>query len=215
MSRLGWVLIGTAVMASGALPLGAQGGRAAGADTSDGALIPAGYGTLRQDDIAIALKLDGVLVKLIPLDESVIRVLAPDSYKSLHDLRQNRAGQMARRGAFSDLHEQNAWWVEFNALIPDIAFTPTDLTISAPGRDFHPVQVIELTKGFGQNRLQVRQPQRAIYLFDDGLDVNQPLTATMGAVTSADWQSILRRVETERTQVRARAAKAGRGAPPI
>jgi hypothetical protein len=190
-------------------------GGTATADTANGALIPAGYGTLRQDDIAIALKLEGVLVKLIPLDESVIRVLAPDSYKSLHDLRQNRAGQLARRGAFSNLHELNVWWVEFNALSAEAAFTPGDLTVSEPGRDFHPVQVIELTKGFGQNRLQVRQPQRALYLFDDGMDLNQPLTATMGAATSSDWQAILRRIETERTQVRARATKAARGPPPF
>ena len=43
------------------------------------ALVPAGFGTLRQDDIALKLQVEQVQVRAIPLDEAVIRVLAPDS----------------------------------------------------------------------------------------------------------------------------------------
>jgi hypothetical protein len=45
-----------------------------------------GYGTLRQDAIAIPLQLPGVLVKLTPLDESVILTLSPDSYRAFREL---------------------------------------------------------------------------------------------------------------------------------
>jgi hypothetical protein len=214
--RLAGLVLATASAALMAGRAEAQAGPprgAAGPDTS-GALIPAGFGTLHQDDIAVALNLEGIVVKLIPLDESVIRVLAPDSYRSLHDLRVSRASQLARGAALNNLHEFNVWLVEFNALVNDAAFTPGDLTISGPGRDFHPVQVIPVTRGFGQNRLLVRQPQSALYLFEDGMALDQPLTVTMGTVTSTDWQAIQRRIDTERTQVRARAARTGRGAPP-
>jgi hypothetical protein len=181
------------------------------ADTSDRGLLPAGFGTLHQDDIAIALQLEGVLVKLFPLDESVIRVLAPDSYKSLHDILQSRQGQLAYDAALHNLRQRNVWYVSFYGLAPDAPFTPLDLTISAPGRDFHPLEVLGIRGDFGKNRLQVRDMQAALYLFDDGVPLNQPLTVSMGAVTNTNWQNILRRIESERAQVRARAAKAARG----
>ena len=51
---------------------------------SSGALIPAGFGTLKQSDLEIVLEPEGVHVAAIPLDESVIRALASDSYRRLH-----------------------------------------------------------------------------------------------------------------------------------
>ena len=50
-------------------------------------MIPAGYGSLKQDDISVRLQIGGLLVRATPLEESVIRVLAPDSYRSLRDRR--------------------------------------------------------------------------------------------------------------------------------
>jgi len=214
-SAAGPIALAVVLLASTPPKAPAQGGQRGGAaDTSSDALIPAGYGTLRQDDISLLLKLETVVVRLMPLDESVTRVLAPDSYKSMHDLRASALAQTARDAAQFNLRERNIWLVEYNALVADAVFVPGDLIISAPGRDFRPLRIVPMTKGFGENRLQVRQPQRALYLFDDGMPLDQPLTVTIGAVTNTDWQTVERRIEGERAQVRARAAKAGRGIPP-
>ena len=51
--------------------------------------VPAGFGSLRQDDIAIRLEPQGLIVRAIPLDESVIRLLTPDSYRALRDLEES------------------------------------------------------------------------------------------------------------------------------
>ena len=58
-----------------------------GSDTGASDLVPAGYGSLRQDDISVKVRLQTVLVRAIPLDESVIRLLSPDSYRALRELR--------------------------------------------------------------------------------------------------------------------------------
>ena len=50
-------------------------------DSTAATAIPAGLGTLKQDDISIVLQPQGVRVTAIPLDENVIRTLAPDSYR--------------------------------------------------------------------------------------------------------------------------------------
>ena len=68
----------------------------AAADTNGTGLVPAGFGTLRQDAIAIPLQLPGVLVKLTPLDESVIRTLSPDSYRALRELAESRRPAITR-----------------------------------------------------------------------------------------------------------------------
>ena len=67
-------------------------------DSTTATAIPAGLGTLRQDDIAIVLQPEGVRVTAIPLDESVIRTLAPDSYRSLRALLESRRQEIARSG---------------------------------------------------------------------------------------------------------------------
>jgi len=175
------------------------------ADTAAATLIPVGYGTLRQDDIAIRLEPNSVVVKLIPTDESVIRTLAPDSYRTLHGVVESRRETIDRNAALRGLRRANVWYAEFTALVPDARFTPTDLTVTSGGRDFRPLEVLPLTRGFAQQRLQPRENQQALFLFDDAVDVSQPLTVTMANERNTDWESILRRIERERTQIRARA----------
>lgn len=176
------------------------------ADTAAATLIPAGYGTLRQDDVAIRLEPNSVVVKLIPLDEAVIRVLAPDSYRTLHGLLESRRDVIARSVSVHGLHRGTVWYGEFTALMPDARFTPTDLTVTSGGRDYRPLEVFPLTRGFGQQRLQPRENQQALFLFDDAVDASQPLVVTMASERNTDWESIIRKIERERTQIRARAA---------
>jgi len=64
-------------------------------DTIGRANIPVGYGTLRQDDIAIRLELQGLIVRAIPLDENLIRLLTPDSYRALRDLQESNKQSIA------------------------------------------------------------------------------------------------------------------------
>jgi hypothetical protein len=63
-----------------------------------------------------------------------------------------------------------------------------------------------LSPGFGEQRLAQRGVQTALYLFDDGIDVNLPLILTVQGATSTSWEANLRRLERERALVRSRAA---------
>jgi len=58
-------------------------------DTTGRASVPVGFGTLRQDDIAIRIELPGLIVRAIPLDENLIRLLTPDSYRALRELQES------------------------------------------------------------------------------------------------------------------------------
>jgi hypothetical protein len=176
-------------------------------DSMSSTLIPAGFGTVRQDSISIALQPEGVRVSAIPLDESVIRVLAPDSYRSLHATLESRRQQIMQRAAMHSVRDPRVWIVRFVGLAPDARFVPTDFTVTSGGREYRPFDIIPLSPGFGSQRLQPREQQSALLLFEEGLDVSQPLVVTMGSQRNTDWETILlKTIDPERAAIRARAA---------
>ena len=182
-------------------------------DSASPGLIPAGFGSLKQDDVSIRFQLRGLLVRATPLDESIIRVLAPDSYRSLRDRRDSERDRIAALAARYGMRGFSVWSISFHGLEPDVRFTPMDVVISSGGRDFRPIELIPLTTGFGENRLDQRDTQSALYLFDAAIDVNQTLTMMMETTRSAGWDEVLRLVERERALVRSRAGRTGSPPP--
>jgi hypothetical protein len=179
-------------------------------DSTSPSLIPPGFGSLKQEDIAIVLQPTGIRVTAIPLDESVIRVLAPDSYRTLRATLEGKRQQIAQRASVHGIRDPRVWYVSFAGLAPDARFNPTDMTVTSGGRDYRPVDVIALTSGFGEQRLQPREIQRGLLLFDEALDVSQPIVVAMGSERNTDWSNdrsdtILSKIEAERAQARARA----------
>ena len=179
-------------------------------DSSAATLVPPGLGTLKQEDIAIVLQPTGVRISAIPLDEPVIRVLAPDSYRNLHAVFESRRQQISQRASLHGTRDPRVWYVSFAGLAPDARFVPTDITVTSGGRDYRPFDVIALTPGFGEQRVQPRDIQRGLLLFDEGLDVSQPVVVATAAERNTDWSndrsdSILSKIEAERAQIRARA----------
>lgn len=175
-------------------------------------LVPPNHGTLKQDDIAIHMQVGQVQVRAIPLDEAIIRVLAPDSYRSLRGLRESRRETIDRLAARYMLRERNVWLVSFFGLAPDARFSPGELTLSLSGRDYRPLEMLPLSSGFGEQRLDVRETQSALYLFGDGIDLAQPLIVRMQGNEDRTWGTIVQRIEQERALIRGRAAR-GTAAP--
>jgi hypothetical protein len=178
-------------------------------DSTSARLVPPNFGTMRQDDISLVLQPTGVRITAIPIDESIIRVLAPDSYRTLQSIRESRRAQIVQRAQMHGIRNPSVWYVTFYGLTPNARFIPTDLTITSAGRDFRPFDIITLSDNFGAQRLQQRELARGLLLFEDGVDVNLPLVVSIGAERNADWsnEAILGAIDTERTRIRARAGR--------
>ena len=198
-----------AACAAGTGTTGAQTGTLApiADDTIGRANVPVGFGTLRQDDIAIRIELQGLIVRAIPLDENLIRLLTPDSYRALRDLQESNKQSIAAVTRRTGGRAPNLWYVSFYGVQPDVQFSPMELIVTSSGRDFRALEVLPLSSGFGEQRLKQRETQSAIYLFDDAIDLDQPLSVTFQNVRNDDWEQILQRVERERALVRARATR--------
>lgn len=175
-------------------------------DTTGRASVPVGYGTLRQDDIAIRMELPGLIVRAIPLDENLIRLLTPDSYRALRELQESNKQAIAAVTRRTGGRSPDLWYVSFYGVLPDVHFSPMELVITSSGRDFRPLEVIPLSSGFGEQRLKQREAQSAIYLFDEAIDLDQPLSVSFQNVRDDTWEQILTRIERERALVRARAS---------
>lgn len=175
-------------------------------DSTSSTLVPPNLGTLRQDDISIVLNTSGVRATALPLDEAVIRVLAPDSYRALRGILESRRAQITQRGQMRGIRDPRVWYLTFYGLAPNARFVPTDLTITSGGRDYRPFDVIPISDGFGAQRVQLREQQSGLLLFEEGVDVSQPLTVTMGSERNTQWSSeaILKTIDAERARIRAR-----------
>lgn len=177
------------------------------ADTAGLALLPPGYGSLRQDDLSLHIDAGTVLIRALPMDEGLIRLLTPDSYRAMHDLRE---GSRTAIDAIAQRHggrPVSVWFVSFYGVEPNARFTPGDIIITSGGRDFRPYDILALTVGFGENRLRQRETQSALFVFDGDVQVNQPLSLSYQGTVDDSWDQVLQAIERERAMVRARAGK--------
>ena len=170
--------------------------------------LPAGYGTLRQETVSLRLgQSDALQVRATPVDESVIRLLSPDSYRALAELKRSKSDAIAQVARRNGVRDPSLWYVSFFTIQRgETRFSPREFIITNVGRDFRPLDVIPLTPGFGEQRLRQNGRQDALYVFDGQLDVQQPLTVAYETQRNDDWAALLPVLERERSLVKSRAA---------
>ena len=203
---------GAAGPASAPVPTPAPTSTRATVDDSAG-LVPPGYGTLRLDDVSLQFVLPGgVLAHAVPLDEAVIRLLSPDTYRSLHDQVQGKSAQLREIARRYGYDRSSVWRVTFYGTEQGEArFSPQEVIVTNAGRDYRPLDIVPLTPGFGEQRLRQRATQSALYVFDGSLDVGQAsLVVRVQGVPNDSWGASdgpLARLDRERALVRSRAAR--------
>ena len=181
-------------------------GRRHPADTVPG-LSPPGFGTLRQDDISLKLAVATLQVRATPLDESIIRLLSPDSYRAMSELKRSKAEAIAAVGRRNAVRDLSLWYVSFFAVEQgETRFSPREFIITNVGRDFRPLDILPITPGFGEQRLRQNGRQDGLYVFDGQLDVQQPLTVSYETARNDSWGQMLPQIERERALVKSRAA---------
>lgn len=181
---------------AGSVDAGMTPGAAAAADS----LVPPGYGTLRQDEVTVSLLSGALLVKVTPLDEAVIRLLAPDTYDRLHALRTSREAEAAS----AMMREPELFLVSFFSYEPDVEYQPEDVQVLYQARLLRPVTVLPVTSGWGRQRLGQQETQNAVYAFDEQIDFDQVFTVRYGTAESSGWEAIRTRLRNERGRILSR-----------
>jgi hypothetical protein len=167
--------------------------------------VPAGFGSLRRDDIALRFATDQLQLQVLPLDERVIRLLATDTYRSLEQLLESRRADIADASRRVGLVNPALVMVTFFGQASGARFTPEDVQLQSRGRLFRPVAFIPLSPTWNTLQLDQRQQAVAIYLYDEGISWLEDLSASYQNAPAASWSHALQVLEQERARVRARA----------
>lgn len=167
--------------------------------------VPAGYGTLRRDDIVVPLATGTIEVQVLPLNEHVIRLLAPDTYTSLTQLVASRAADIADAAQRGGSEHPTLVMVTFLGVVPQARFNPEELNITSRGRLFRPIGIVPLSPTWSSFQLDARQQAAAIYLFEPGISFEEQLTVSYQGLSSDAWSHAVRLLDQERARVKARA----------
>ena len=198
VARLGWCAAVVSIAGAGVLPSDA------GAQDADDRLPPPGLGSLRQEDLAVRLDGANVEIRLMPLDELILRLLAPDSYRSLHALREMNATEIRRSAERFGVMEPVTFLVTVFGKQEQAPFDPEQVGIISRNRLFRPIGILPVTPLWNQQRVSQRETAAAVYVFETGIAMLEPFTAEYVDVTSDQWTQSLRRIERERARIASR-----------
>lgn len=163
-------------------------------ETGREAALPPGFGSLRLDEVSLDLSVDGLRIRVTPLDERITRLTAPDTWERL----------AAARARVESRH--TVFLVAVETERPGGAdFDPLDLEITRRGTTYRAVDIQPLTGGWRTGHLDQRSPQQALYLFPDDIDPTEEWAVRFGGVGNEGWGARLPQLDAERARVRARA----------
>jgi hypothetical protein len=164
--------------------------------------LPAGQGTLRQEEVSLALRRGELQILVTPLDESVIRLTAPDTYERLSAL---------RRGYQQIFLERTGSAVPFQLFLVslfseavEVSFEPDGFNLVNRGLRYRPVDIRPLTPDWDSRRVLPRETSMAVYAFPGNVDIERQTEVEYLEVRSREWERILPLIERERARLRTR-----------
>ena len=169
-------------------------------------LPPVGFGSLRQDQVGVNLATTNLRIRVIPLEEEVIRLLSPDAYRSLHEMRESRLTEIRAAARAAGRDSVKAFMVTYFGLQPQTRFNPDDLLITSQNSTYRPLGHIAITPRFNENQVDAREQAAAIYLYEPGIALLRPMSVQYGTAQSDAWTQTLNLLNAERTRVLSRAS---------
>ena len=188
------LVLGAAILTAGATPARAQ-------DT-----LPIGFGTLQRADVVITFSTGPLQIQILPLDESVTRLLAPDTYASISQLIKQHQADIDDQAQRAAVQNPTLVLVTFFGTVSQARFVPEDVDLTSRGRLFRPVGIVPLSPQWGGQQLDARQQATAIYLYENGIAFGESLTASYEGLTNDAWSKTVSKLNTERMRVLARAS---------
>jgi hypothetical protein len=197
MIRRRWLAPLAAFLVLGTRPVRAQ------VDTTG--LLPAGFGTLSIDDITLQFTTDELDIRLVPLDERVLRLAKPSVDSSMDQLVTQFRARIQEAAARSGISSPGLALVTFYSRQANARYAPEDLSVLSPGREYRPVEMIPYSANFNNGQLDLRQRATAIYVFEDPIPVETNFGIRYGANSFPDaWAGIRLRLDREKARVIAR-----------
>lgn len=171
-------------------------------------VLPPGYGTLKQEDLQIALSTTQLEIRFTPLDPRVINLLAPDAYQAMAVLVQNNRPRIDSAARANAVSRPGIAYVSFYGISPGANFDAQSLALVFRGRLLRPIAILPYTPNFNDGRLDPRQLVSAFYLFEEQIPVLEPFQLQYYQQFNTEWTSSrISKINTERQMALLRSSK--------
>ena len=175
--------------------------------SAQGDLPPVGFGTLNQDDIAVTLRQEDLEIRVVPLDERILRLLAPDTYASLSSILKTRSADIDSISRRNGVSVPGILFVTFFARRAGARFDPQNLNLVIRNQLSRPIGIVRYSANFNAQQLEVRQQASGLFLFEETLPVFEPFTISYGTTSSDAWEGKLVRIQRERARITGRGVR--------
>ncbi len=163
--------------------------------------LPLGQGRLGQDNITVRLRAGTLDIRVVPLDERVLRLLSNDGYAALHALVVSQQRRIDSVASARGVRRPGVALVSFHALAPSTRFDPQSLSISLRNRYYRPIGVLAMSPSFSSQQLDASGTASGIVIYEEELPVTEPFTISYLDATTDEWERRLPRLETERGRI--------------
>lgn len=160
-----------------------------------------GYGQLNQDVITLRLRTGTLEIRFVPLEERLLRLLAPDAYQSLHILLKSQQARIDSIASARSIRDPGLAFVSFHALAPATRFDPALLIVELRGQQFRPIGTVPLSPTFSNQQLDVREQASGLFIYERALPVQEPFLISYLNDSTAEWERRLTRLDSERSRI--------------
>jgi len=174
-----------------------------------GVMPPMGMGSLTQEQISLSIANSQLTVRFEPLNERLLRLLAPDAYRALSGMIANRGAAIDSVSQESGTSQPGLMLVTVFGNVPDVRFDPTLIGVTINTRRFEPVGIIPLDANFFRQQLPIRAVGMGLFIFPDELPVYSPLVFSYGSVSADGWAQKIQLFDRELARIAARARAQG------
>ncbi len=167
--------------------------------------IPIGYGRLNQDNLSIGLRADNLDIRMTILQESGLRLLNEEAYRSMHRLIESKQTAIDSIASRFGVQRPGLLLVRYFALAEGARFDAQLLTANINGQFWTPLRIIPLTTSIQSDRLNRRQQAAGLYVFEEELTPFLPMGFAYASFRTDGWNS--NRVEQllrEQSRIQAR-----------
>ncbi len=163
--------------------------------------LPIGQGRLSQDAITLRFGTGSLDIRILPLEEGLLRLLSVDSYRALTSLVEEYRPRVDTIASSRGIRQPGLALVTFYGLAPNTRFDPQLLTLLSRNQFYRPIGVLPLSASFSNQQLDVRGQASAIFLFEQPIPVLEAFTVNYVSASTSEWERKLSRINAERARI--------------
>jgi hypothetical protein len=185
----------------------AHSSRAHSQETPDpmGTMPPMGLGSLTQEQTSISIANSQLTLRFQPLNERLMRLLAPDAYRALSAMISSRRAAIDSVSRSSGATQPGLMLVTVYGNVPDVRFEATSIGVAVNSIRIEPVGIIPLDANFSRQQLAVQSVGMGLFVFAEELPVYSPMVFSYGTVAAEGWAQKISLFDRELARVSARA----------